>query len=213
MTIVVCVGAHAAGPEIAAAGTLAPRHPVVALSAGTADESAGLRSALDAGASRAVRIDDQALAQTDFHTLGQTLAEAVRHLGGTLVLTAARDPGEGLGAVPAAIAERLGATFVAGGSDVEILDDGRVAVTVRSGGMLRRLALSGTAVVQLSSGRYQPSPVTARATPIEVITLEAIGLSAGQVRRRDHLLGTLEPVTRPTVAVQSAADLLKALGV
>jgi len=211
--VVVCVGAHAAGPEVAIGGALAGRFPVIALSAGGADASAGLRSALDAGAGRAVRLEDESLGQSDFHTLGRALAAAIAKFGGTLVLTGARSSDEGLGAVPAVIAERLGATLLAGAEDIEVLDDGRVAATVRIGGRLRRYAVSGTAVIQVARGPIGRPPAPVTGVEIEVMGLAAIGLDPGQIRRRDDLLGALEPANRQAVQVQSASELVAALGI
>ncbi len=175
-------------------------------------EAGSLRLALAAGVDRAVRVAADDMAGTDFHTIGQLLAIALRRIGADLVLTGVRSDDEGLGAAPAAIARHLGANYVAGVEEIAFVAAGTVDVVARGGGRKRRLRVKLPAVLTIASGpatRAQRPPRTGAAPAIEVIPLS--DPEATVVRRRTELLGRLEPASRGVETVTSAAALVAAL--
>ena len=225
MNVVVCFRAPPPGPEVdalAGADALALAHALVlgagdqrtttALLGGTSMEAGSLRLALAAGVERAVRVAADDMAGSDFHTIGQLLAIALRRMGADLVLTGVRSDDEGLGAAPAAIARHLSANYVAGVEEVALVSEGTVDVVARGGGRKRRLRVKLPAVLSIAAGPATPAqrPPRARAAPeIEVIPLS--DPEATVVRRRTELLGRLEPASRGVETVTSAAALVAAL--
>ena len=163
MNIVVCFRAPAPGPEadaLARADALALAHGLAlgdhqttALLGGTSMEAASLRLALAAGVDRAVRVAADDMAGTDFHTIGQLLAIALRRIGADLVLCGVRSDDEGLGAAPAAIARHLGANYVAGVEEIAPASPGTVDVVARGGGRKRRLRVQAA---RRADGRRGP---------------------------------------------------------
>jgi electron transfer flavoprotein alpha/beta subunit len=223
--VVVCLhAARAAVGEPAAVGVddalaltlalgLGAGHSVTALLAGTVADEGPLARALAAGATRAVRVVGEDFGAADFHTLGQALATAVKRIGGAdLVLCGARSDDDGLGAVPASLARNVGAgtLFVACVETLAAAADG-VEVSVRGGGLRRRLRVPTPAVLSVvSSGAAPALPETAGAAPaIEVISL--VDPEATVVRRRTELLGQPELPQRKTEVVTSADALVAAL--
>ena len=224
MNIVVCFRAPPPGAEVdalARADALALAHALAlrsedrqttALLGGTSLEAGSLRLALAAGVDRAVRVAADDMAGTDFHTIGQLLAIALRRTGADLVLTGLRSDDEGLGAAPAAIARHLGANCVAGVEEIALVSPGTVDVVARGGGRKRLLRVKLPAVLTVAAGPATPAPRRSRAGAAPAI--EVIPLSdpeATVVRRRTELLGRLEPASRGVETVTSAAALVAAL--
>jgi electron transfer flavoprotein alpha/beta subunit len=224
VNIVVCLRAPPPGPEVdtlARADALALAqalalgagdHQTTALLGGTSMEAGSLRLALAAGIDRAVRVAADDMAGTDFHTIGQLLAIALRRIGADLVLTGVRSDDEGLGAAPAAIARHLGANYVAGVEEIALGSAGTVDVVARGGGRKRRLRVKLPAVLTIAAGPETAAqrPRRGGAAPaIEVIPLS--DPEATVVRRRTELLGRLEPASRGVETVTSAAALVAAL--
>jgi electron transfer flavoprotein alpha/beta subunit len=222
VNIVVCFRAPTPGTEadaIARADALALAHGLAlgdhqttALLGGTSMEAGSLRLALAAGVDRAVRVAADDMAGTDFHTIGQLLAIALRRIGADLVLCGVRSDDEGLGAAPAAIARHLGANYVAGVEEIALVSTGMVEVVARGGGRKRRLRVKLPAVLTIAAGpatMAQRPPRTGAAPAIEVIPLS--DPEATVVRRRTELLGRLEPASRGVETVTSAAALVAAL--
>ena len=224
MNVVVCLRAPPPDPEVdtlaradalalgQALALAAGDHQTTALLGGTSMEAGSLRLALAAGVERAVRVAADDMAGTDFHTIGQLLAIALRRIGADLVLTGVRSDDEGLGAAPAAIARHLGANYVAGVEEISVVAAGTVDVVVRSGGRKRRLRVKLPAVLTIAAGPAAPTPRPPRvgAPPaIEIIPLS--DPEATVVRRRTELLGRLEPASRGVETVTSAAALVAAL--
>jgi electron transfer flavoprotein beta subunit len=152
VNVVVCLRAPPPGPgpdALASADALAlgqalaldagDQRTTTALLGGTSMEAGSLRLALAAGIDRAVRVAADDMAGSDFHTIGQLLAIALRRIGADLVLTGVRSDDEGLGAAPAAIARHLGANYVAGVEQLALVAPGTVDVVARGGGRKRRL--------------------------------------------------------------------------
>jgi electron transfer flavoprotein beta subunit len=201
--------AHALTLAAAPAG----QHRVTALLAGSSAEAGPLSRALAAGAGRAVRLAGDDYRTADFHAVGQALAAGVRRIGGDLVLTGARSDDEGLGAVPAATARQLGYAYVAAVESIVQGDQaGTVEVLVRGGGRKRRLRVKLPAVLSVSAGPGQdpaPPDPSGNASAVEVVSLS--DPDATVVRRRTELLGRVEPASRGTQEVSSAAAFIAAL--
>jgi electron transfer flavoprotein beta subunit len=226
MKIVVCLHASRAAPgaagdarlgtddahALALALGLGAQHTITAVLAGPAADEGPLRRALSAGATRAVRLVGEDYAASDFHTLGQALATAIKRVGADLVLAGARSDDDGLGAVPASVARHFGALHVAFIESLTAAGDDAVEITVRGGGRLRRLRVSLPAVLSVVSSGPEASalPENAEKRPaIEVLSL--VDPDATVVRRRTELLGQPELPLRATEEVQSATALVAAL--
>ena len=223
MNVVVCFRAPPPGPEVDALASSdalalaqalalgADDHQTTALLGGTSMEAGSLRLALAAGLDRALRVAADDMAGSDFHTIGQLLAIALRRIGADLVLTGVRSDDEGLGAAPAAIARHLGANYVVGVEEIVVASAGTVDVVVRGGGRKRRLRVKLPAVLTIARGPATPAqrpPRTGAAPAIEVIPLS--DPEATVVRRRTELPGRLEPASRGVETVTSAAALVAA---
>jgi electron transfer flavoprotein alpha/beta subunit len=227
MKVVVCLHASRAGVGAAgdarlgtddahalhlALGLGGQQHTVTALLAGPAADEGPLRRALAAGAARAVRLMGEDFAVTDFHTLGQALAAALKRVDADLVLAGARSDDDGLGAVPASIARHLGVVHVACIESLVAAGDDAVDITVRGGGRLRRLRVSLPAVLSVvaSSADAPALPESTEKLPaIEMLSL--VDPEATVVRRRTELMGQPELPLRATEEVPSAAALIAAL--
>jgi electron transfer flavoprotein alpha/beta subunit len=226
--VVVCLaaGVRGAAPDaplpaddlqaLALATALEGAPTLAAVLAGLVAEEAPLRRALAAGIPRAVRVVGEGFDTADFHTLGQSLATAVKKVGADLVLAPARSVRDGLDATPAALARQLGAVHVAcvEGVAAAQTDAGAPAVdvTVRGGGRVRRLRVPLPAVLSvIATGPTPPELPSAgdAAAAIEVISL--VDPEATVVRRRTELLGQPELASRPTETVASAKALVAAL--
>jgi electron transfer flavoprotein beta subunit len=170
---------------------------VTALSAGqSASEDPVLRWALAAGADRAVRVDDPALATVDYQGLGRALGGATRQIGADLVLCGDRSEDEVQGAVGPAVAEALGVPHITGAHDVK-LAAGAVTLTRREGGFVRTLRVILPALLGVTSHSGSPLPPQESLEPhklIQVLDLAAVGLSAAELKHRDRCLGKAHPV-------------------
>jgi electron transfer flavoprotein beta subunit len=193
-------------------------HTVIALLAGLAADEAPLRTALAAGASRAVRVVGEDFGGADFHTLGQALGTAIKRTGADLVLAGARSDDDGLGAVPAALARQMGAgalhvACIEGLAPAQGPGVGGVEITVRGGGKRRRLRVPLPAVLSVVASGAAPPTLPQRAgeaaPSVEVVSL--VDPEATVVRRRTELLGQPELPQRAPVEVASADALVAAL--
>jgi electron transfer flavoprotein alpha/beta subunit len=216
--IVVCLNAAPAGAAAVAPGdrralalalALPGDREVIALLAGSAEDAAPLQAALTAGADRAARIPGQSSSSTDFHTLGKCLASAATNLRADLVLTGARADAEGLGALSAVVARQMRLPHLANVEALELLPDRRLAVTVRGGGLHRRLAVTLPAALSVAgSAALVPAPRDALPA-IEI--LAPIDPEATVLRRRTEILGESITAPRDTKTVATAAELITAL--
>jgi electron transfer flavoprotein beta subunit len=189
--------------------------------------------ALEAGAHRAVRIVEPALAATDAHGTGLVLATALDHLDVDIVLWGDDADPEGLGDVPASIAHHMAALYLTGALALRLAESGptdvdavTVGMTVRSGAWLRELRVPLNAVVGVAAPATPPATASAGAPtllgdkaatvvgagkppkkrpPVQVFTFADLGLDPALVRRRNDLRGVVEAAPRPLVTLQSAA--------
>jgi hypothetical protein len=232
--IVVCL--HAAPPgsdpigrndrqAIRLARALAGDNQVSAVLAGTKDEAAALEAALAAGVSHAVRVAGESFAASDFHTLGQVLASALRTFEPDVVLLGAHADTEGLGALSASVARHLGLPHLANIETLALPASGSavgpapsVEVTVRGGGRKRRLAVTLPVVMSVVAAAPTGGDAAAGATPpnghdpaaaIEILALADPDVTV--IRRRTEILGGSVAAARPTETVGSAIDLLTPL--
>jgi electron transfer flavoprotein alpha/beta subunit len=224
--VIVCL--HAAPPggkpladndqeAIRLACSLGAEHEVVALLAGTKEETAPLEAALAAGVDRAARISGESFAAADFHTLGQVLGSAARTLGCDLILGGARSDTEGLGALTASIARHTGLPHLANIESLELCGPPplQLAVTVRGEGRKRRLGVSLPFVMSVArgaaaAGPTEPAPARSSVSPgIEILALFDPEVTV--IRRRTEILGTSAKADRAVEIVTSASALLAGL--
>jgi electron transfer flavoprotein alpha/beta subunit len=210
MKVVVCL--EASGPSAAALAALGMAlklgGPVTALSAGPAADGKAVQEACRRGASAAAEVVGATLDGVDAVLLGKALAHAASRLEAQLVLVGARSDGEGRGIVGAAVAHHLRAAYL---PHVESLAlegaaEGEVLVTLRSGGRLRRLAVTLPAVLTVGSGPC-PAPTGTAVPEVELIAWSSPG-EAHRVRRTG-IFGTLDRPKRKPQAVNSAGELLR----
>jgi electron transfer flavoprotein alpha/beta subunit len=228
--IVVCL--HAAPPggqpltdndreAIRLARGLGEAHQVIALLAGTREETAPLQAALAAGVDRAARISGESFAAADFHTLGQVLGSAARTLGGELILGGAHSDTEGLGALTASIARHTNLPHLA---NIETLALGdtpargsdhapALVVTVRGEGRKRRLGVGLPFVMSVARAVAAPVEAAARALVPDrsIETLALFDPEVTVIRRRTEILGSSAEAHRSFEVVGSAAALIAGL--
>ena len=225
MKIVICL--HAAPPggapltdydlqALRLARGLGGGHEVVALLAGTKEETAPLEAALAAGVDRAARVSGESFAAADFHTLGQVLGSAASSLGADLILAGARSDTEGLGALTASVARHMSLPHLANIESLELLDQPplALAVTVRGSGRKRRIGVRLPFVMSVAgAGRLAPSASASASGkgPRTIETLAVFDPEVTVIRRRTEMLGSSAKAERDVQAVASAADLVAAL--
>jgi electron transfer flavoprotein beta subunit len=196
-----------------AAALRAGGHTVTALYSSTAAESETVAARLGPHVDRAVRVAGDELTSADFHTIGQLLATAIRRVGAAdLVLVPAQGEDEPLSAAPASIARHLGARYLPLVEEITGLDASGAEVSLRAGGVRRRLRVALPAVLATTPGPGLPA--SDAPTSNGALAVETMGLSdpeATVVRRRTELLGRPEPASRGTQMVGSAAELIAAL--
>ena len=223
MKVIVCL--HAAPPggspltandreALRLARNLGGENEVIALMAGTKEETAALEAAWACGVDRAARVSGESFAAADFHTLGQVLGSAARTLGGDLILGGARSDTEGLGALTASIARHMSLPHLANIESLERHDHPplSVAVTVRGGGRKRRLGVRLPFVMSVVRGSAGPAPaLPARDGAPSLETLAVFDPEVTVIRRRTEMLGSSAKAEREVRTVTSAAELLAAL--
>jgi electron transfer flavoprotein alpha/beta subunit len=196
------------------ARSLGDEHELIALMAGTKEETAALEAAWAAGVDRAARVSGESFAAADFHTLGQVLGSAARTLGADLILGGAGSDTEGLGALTASIARHMSLPHVANIESLEHYDHPplAVAVTLRGSGRKRRLGVRLPFVMSVARGSAAPLPeVAPRAGAPEIETLAVFDPEVTVIRRRTEMLGSSAKAERETQTVASAAELVAAL--
>jgi len=223
LKVIVCL--HAAPPggapltandreALRLARSLSGDNEVVALMAGTKEETAALEAAWACGVDRAARVSGESFAAADFHTLGQVLGSAARTLGADLILGGARSDTEGLGALTASIARHMSLPHLANIESLERYDHPPhgVAVTVRGGGRKRRLGVRLPFVMSVARGSAEPAPaLPARDGTPAIEALAVFDPEVTVIRRRTEMLGTSATAERQPRAVASAGELLDAL--
>jgi len=228
--IIVCL--HAAPPggqpladndreAIRLARGLGQENEVIALLAGTKDETAPLEAALRAGVDRAARVSGESFAAADFHTLGQVLGAAARTLGAQLILGGAHSDTDGLGALTASIARHTSLPHLANieslaptaPADAEAARSLPLTVTVRGEGRKRRLAVGLPMVMSVVRGAAAPpdEPERPAAPGRSIETLAIFDPEVTVIRRRTEILGTSATAERPVKTVTSAAELIAGL--
>ncbi len=221
---------HCEEAAMAAAVAMARAHggELIVVAAGPPEsEEPILRQLLAAGAKRALRVWDPALAAVDYHGVARVLAAAVKRYGFDLVLAGDRSDDEAQGAVGPAVAEALGVPHLTAALDLRI-EDGAAHVTRRDAGAVRTLKLPLPAAVAISC--FPPRDAAAAGPPaadlrgesprgggktpeIEVFDLAALGIRAPELRHRDRCLGRAVPVrvSRNATIVDDADELVSRL--
>jgi electron transfer flavoprotein beta subunit len=212
MKVIVCVEAAALGEAARSALALAVNvrskdTSIIALAVTPRASTESLTAARRLGADRAVQVLDPGLDDTDVEALGQSLAQAIRRLGGDLVLAGARSDGEGRGIIPAAIAHHLGAPYLSHIEDLAL--EGREArVLVRTAGRKRRLAVPLPAVLTAGAALAPVAkPREGGEVSIETISIEA--RLDDTKPTRIFPLGSLDKPRRKPAAASSPAELVR----
>jgi electron transfer flavoprotein beta subunit len=173
-------------------------------------ESAGLRTALAMGASRAVLVSDPALPGSDALSTAKVLAAAIRRAGAQLVLAATESTDGYTGTVPVQVAELLGYPSVSFAKHVE-LDGSVLRVQRQTERGYDEVACPLPAVVTVTAGvvevRYPTVKgiMSARSKPVEQLGLDELGIdpeSVGTAGARQQVL-SVEPAE-----VRGAGELI-----
>jgi electron transfer flavoprotein alpha/beta subunit len=171
--------------------------------------------ALGAGAHRAIRIVEPALADVDAGSVGLALAATLDRLNVVVVLFSSDADPEGLADIPASIALHMAAHYLGdvvdltAGADTGTAAGDSVDVTIRGGAWTRRVQLPTRAVLGIAPGP-PPSAVGSPATnpgqeKIQVMSLADLKIDPGSLRRQKHLSGVIQAAHRPLVTLHSAA--------
>jgi len=224
LKVIVCL--HAAPPggspltandreALRLARSLGDDNEVIALMAGTKEETAALEAAWACGVDRAARVSGESFAAADFHTLGQVLGSAARTLGADLILGGARSDTEGLGALTASIARHVSLPHLANIESLEHYGQPplAVAVTLRGSGRKRRLGVRLPFVMSVARASGVPAaPPPPRDAAPSIEALAVFDPEVTVIRRRTEMLGTSAKAERETRTVASAAELVAVLG-
>jgi electron transfer flavoprotein alpha/beta subunit len=197
--------AQSIGAEIVAVEAVAQR--------GSAPVATG--EALVAGAHRAIRIVEPALADVDAGSVGLALAATLDRLNVVVVLFGSDADPEGLADIPACIALHMAAHYLGDVVDLTAAAEtgttagDSVDVTIRGGAWTRRVQLPPRAVLGIAPGPT-PSAVESPATQpgqekIQVMSLADLKIDPGSLRREKHLRGIIQAAHRPLVTLHSAA--------
>jgi electron transfer flavoprotein alpha/beta subunit len=194
---------------------------VITLAAESAEIEALLAETRALGATRCVRLWDEALASTDYLGVAIALAGTIRAVCGELTSppTVIVCGDQGRGAVGPAVAERLGLPHLGAVIGAELVE-GRVVARRREGELVRMYAAKPPLVIHVSA-LAAPAPEAARAAEAAgwteaVATTEAwdlakAGIAAHELAyRRRHRTelpsaGLAAPVVRPRVFPSAAA--------
>lgn len=196
-------------------GNLPETHLTVIAAGPAAREDAVLRHALEQGADRALRLDeDDLLGDVDYYASARVLGAAIKRSPFDLVLVGDRSEDEGQGAVGPAVAEALGVPHVTGALDVATVAAGAAEVTRRDHGQVRTLRLALPALVTITSfSRRERTAPSAAPPSIEVVALDALGIRPPELKHRDRCLGRASPlrVARNATTLPSAEELVARL--
>ena len=160
---------------------------VITFTLGGADSDARIRDGLARGADRAVRIDDPGLAGSDALGVARALAAALKAEGCELVLAGRQAIDGDSSAVPAMIAEFLGAAQVSWVDKLTIEGASFTAQRAAGGGVREVVTGNLPAVVTCDKGLNEPRYATlpgimkAKAKPIAVKNLAVLGVDPGSV--------------------------------
>ncbi|SRR5579875_2868863 len=149
-------------------------------------ETAGLRTALAMGATRAVLISDDALLGSDALGTAKVLAAAIRPIQPDLVIAATESTDGYTGTMPVQLAELLGLPSVTFAKGVAI-DGSTVKVQRQTEAGYDDVECPLPAVVTVTAGVVEPrypsfkGIMAARSKPIDVLTLADLGLAPADV--------------------------------
>jgi electron transfer flavoprotein alpha/beta subunit len=199
------------------ASTMGNKAEIVVLSAGGAPDSTSIELARQTSAvGRVIHLQDSALKDPDFLTLGMVLAEAARHLEARVVIAGEHSDGEGQGMVPAALAHHLQAPLFARvqAAALPATDDGVLLMTVRSGG--RRCNVASPLPVVLTTPPAPevgtpPSETKPFSTTVEALSLTQLGLDPSRLVPRPGLLGARVPAPAGLVQRRSFDEAARML--
>jgi electron transfer flavoprotein alpha/beta subunit len=189
---------------------------VTALSVSPEPSPRALERALHAGATRAIRIWDGILTETDFLGVARVLGAAIRFLtrGQASYIVIAGDRGRG--AVGPAVAERLAMPHLGAIGRVRWRGD-RVVAERRASGLNRHYLISVPSVLCLLPPTDRiPFPHDRKKQHVEQMNIAELGLSPHELsfRKRFQAIPTVGPRAHPRVvqSEQALVDRLRAEG-
>jgi len=200
----------------------------VAVTVGPERSEETIRMALAKGVDRAVRVWDDALAEStmlDVATKTRLLAAVVDREEPDLVLTGVQASDDGFGATGVSLADAIDYGWAAVVNDMELTDDGRVASVHREleGGVEELTEVDLPAVLTIQTGINEPRYASlrgirqAQSKEIAPMDLADLGLSAADVESDLVLTDVYEPETESEAtffegsADETAAELATVL--
>jgi electron transfer flavoprotein beta subunit len=159
---------------------------VVALTVGPDDAAGAIKRALQMGASAGIHVLDDAIHGSDALATSAILAAAIKHAEPDLVVCGMASTDGSMGVVPVMVAERLGWPAATMGATLSL--DGRT-VSIRRDTDTASLTVQADlpAVVsvtdQSGEARYPSMKgiLAAKKKPVEELTLDDLGIDAGEV--------------------------------
>ena len=171
--------------RVAAAG--AGDCEVVVVTVGPAKALDAVKKALQMGADAGVHVLVDAVAGVDALATSLVLAEAVRRLGGDLVVCGLASTDGAMGVVPAMLSERLGVPGVTLAGAIEEVDATRIRVRRDSDDASLLVEAPLPAVLSVTDQTGEPrypsfkGIMAAKKKPVETWSLADLGVSADQV--------------------------------
>lgn len=175
---------------------------VVVVGAGSEQAGTGLKTCLAMGADSAVLIRDASLENADSYVIGSVLAAVCRGLGPDLILFGKHAIGVDNGQVPAVVAERLDIPQVSVVTKLEV-QDGKFRAQRDIEGAQEIVEGSLPAVVTAQKGLNVPriaslkGIMAAKKKPLDIRTLDSLGLSAEDLAPRISVEQITLPPSRP----------------
>ena len=177
---------------------------VTVVSFGPPDADQVIRMALAKGGDTAIRLDDEAFADSDPHAVAKILSAAIKDLSYDLVLTGCMAHDDGFMAVGVALAEMLGIPHAALVRSTEITD-GKIKVQRElEGGLLETMEMDLPALCTIQTGINEPRYASfkgiraASKKEIKVMGLSDTGLSADEVGQAGSMT-IMEQFSMPVV--------------
>jgi len=149
-------------------------------------ETAGLRTALAMGATRAILVSDEALAGADALGTAKVLAAAIERVSPDLVIAATESTDGYTGTVPVQVAELLGMPSISFSKKVT-LSDGTLHVERQTEAGYDEVEAPLPAVISVTAGVVEPrypsfkGIMAAKNKPVEVLGVADLGLDPSEV--------------------------------
>lgn len=186
---------------------------VVVVSVGPEEADEVLRKCLAKGADRAVRVWDEAIEGSDPIAVARVIAAVARKEAATMLFAGVQSSDHGFASTGIAAAALLDWPHAAVLTQLDYAPGSRTAVFRREleGGVLHEMQIECPAVLTIQLGINTPRYASLRsikqaaAKPIEVLSLDAVGLKRGEVGES----GSLSRVRRMYVPDKGRAQMIE----